>query len=82
MTYRYIANVLHPVLYEYWHKILLQQNVIKAEETRLQVIENDTIQSYMWVYCSGADTSAGNIHDVNYFDMSFDCSSAANSIQQ
>ena len=57
-----IANVLHPILYEYWHKVLLQQDVIKADETTLQVIEDDNIKSYMWVYCSGADTPAGNIY--------------------
>jgi transposase len=56
-----IANVLHPILYEYWHKLLLQQDVIKADETTLQVIKDDNIKSYMWVYCSGADTRAGNI---------------------
>ncbi len=51
-----IANVLHPVLYEYWHKILLQQDVIKADETPLKVIKDDNIKSYMWVYSSGADS--------------------------
>jgi transposase len=57
-----IANVLHPVLYEYWHKILLQQDVIKADETPLKVIKDDNIKSYMWVYSSGADSPAGNIN--------------------
>jgi transposase len=56
-----IANVLYPVLYEYWHKILLQQDVIKADETTLQVINEDNIKSYMWVYSSGADSPAGNL---------------------
>ena len=56
-----IANVLHPVLYEYWHKILLQQDVIKADETPLKVIHDDNIKSYMWVYSSGADSPTGNI---------------------
>ena len=57
-----IANVLHPVLYEYWHTILLQQEVIKADETPLKVIHDDNIKSYMWVYSSGADSPAGNIN--------------------
>jgi len=56
-----IANVLHPMLYEHWHKILLQQDVIKADETTLQVINDDNIKSYMWVYSSGADSPAGNL---------------------
>ena len=56
-----IANVLHPVLYEYWHKTLLQQAVIKADETPLKVIKDDNIKSYMWVYSSGADSPADNI---------------------
>ncbi|MFQ3192253.1 MAG: transposase [Paraglaciecola sp.] len=56
-----IANVLHPVLYEYWQKILLQQEVIKADETPLKVISDDRINSYMRVYSSRADSPAGNI---------------------
>jgi transposase len=56
-----IANVLHPVLYKYGQKILLQQEVIKADETPLKVISDDRINSYMWVYSSGADSPAGNI---------------------
>lgn len=53
--------MLHPVLYEYWQEILLQQEVIKANETPLKVISDDRINSYMWVYSSGADSPAGNI---------------------
>ena len=60
-----IANVLHPVLYEYWHKILLQQEVIKADETTLQVIKDDNVKSYMWVYCCGADSPAGKLNGDN-----------------
>lgn len=56
-----IANVLHPSLYEYWHKSLLEQELITVDETTLQVIEDDNIKSYMWVYCSGADTPAGSV---------------------
>jgi transposase len=56
-----IANVLHPILYEYWHKILLTQAVVKADETPLKVIKDDNIKSYMWVYSCGADSPAGNL---------------------
>jgi transposase len=33
-----IANVLQPVLYDYWHDILLQQTVLKADETPLKAL--------------------------------------------
>jgi transposase len=56
-----IAYVLHPILYEYWHKILLTQDVVKADETPLKVINDDNIKSYMWVYSCGADSHAGNL---------------------
>jgi len=56
-----IAYVLHPILYEYWHKILLTQDVVKADETPLKVINDDNIKSYMWVYSCGADSPAGNL---------------------
>jgi transposase len=56
-----IANVLHPILYEYWHKILLTQDVVKSDETPLKVIKDDNIKSYMWVYSCGADSPAGNL---------------------
>jgi transposase len=51
-----IANVLHPILYEYWHKILLTQDVVKADETPLKVINDDNIKSY--IGC----TVVGQIH--------------------
>jgi transposase len=57
-----IANVLQPVLYDYWHDILLQQTVLKADETPLKVINDDNIKSYMWVYSCGADSPSGNIN--------------------
>ena len=56
-----IANVLHPMICEYWHKILLIQDVVKVDETPLKVIENDNIKSYMWMYSCGVDSPAGNL---------------------
>lgn len=56
-----IANVLHPILYEYWQKMLLTEYVVKADETPLKVIKDDNIKSYMWVYSCGADSPAGNL---------------------
>jgi hypothetical protein len=56
-----ITNVLHPMICEYWHKILLIKDVVKVDETPLKVIENDNIKSYMWMYCCGADSPAGNL---------------------
>jgi hypothetical protein len=55
-----IANVLHPILYQYWHKILLTQAAVNAGVTPLKVIKDDNIKSYMWVYSIGANSPAGN----------------------
>ena len=35
---------------------LLQQRVINADETTLQVIHEDKTKCYMWVYCTGTDS--------------------------
>ena len=58
-----IATLFKPILYEYWHTQLLMQSYIRADETTMVVVKDDNIKSYMWVYCCGADTPAGNIKD-------------------
>jgi transposase len=35
---------------------LLQQSVIQADETPLQVLKEDKHRCYMWVYCTGSDS--------------------------
>ena len=44
---------------------LLEQKVIAADETPLNVLENDK-KSYMWVYCSGADSLKDKLEDVKH----------------
>lgn len=58
-----IASLFKPLLYEPWHQHLLEQFYIRADETTMVVVQDDNIKSYMWVYCCGADTPAGNIAD-------------------
>jgi transposase len=38
----------------------LQQAVIQADETTLNVIESDKTKCYMWLYCTGTDSSEIN----------------------
>jgi transposase len=45
-------------LYQRTRQILLQQSVIHADETPLKVINEEKVTSYMWVYCTGADSPA------------------------
>ena len=35
---------------------LLKQPVLNADETTVNVVTSDKVNSYMWVYCSGADS--------------------------
>jgi len=51
------AQLLMPV-YERLKMIQLQQGVINADETPLNVINEDKTHCYMWVYCTGADSPA------------------------
>ncbi|MGJ8694603.1 MAG: IS66 family transposase [Thalassotalea sp.] len=43
-------------LYQRLQAILLQQDVIQADETTLKVINEDKVKSYMWLYCTGTDS--------------------------
>ena len=43
-------------LYATLKEHLLQQVVVQADETPLNVLKEDK-QCYMWLYCSGADSS-------------------------
>lgn len=48
------AEALQP-LYDRLHSILLEQPVIQADETTLNVIKEARSKCYMWVYCTGKD---------------------------
>lgn len=39
---------------------LLKQPVLNADETTVNVVKLDKVNSYMWVYCSGADSPKSN----------------------
>jgi hypothetical protein len=56
-----ISNVLHPMICDYCHKILLIQDVVKVYKTPLKVIKDDNIKFYMWMYSCGADSPAANL---------------------
>ena len=49
------GELLDP-LYQRLQSILLQQAVIQADETPLQVLKEDKHRCYMWVYCTGSDS--------------------------
>lgn len=51
-------------LYDKLHQILLQQNVIQADETTLKVIESDKAKCYMWLYCTGTDSPENNYTNI------------------
>ncbi|MET1256577.1 IS66 family transposase [Aliikangiella maris] len=53
------AELFKPII-EHWHKILLQQPVIQADETTLNVISEDKAKCYMWLYCTGSDLPQDN----------------------
>ncbi len=49
------ADLLEPVIKQL-KETLLAQPVIHADETPVQVINDDKQKSYMWVYCTGSDS--------------------------
>lgn len=56
---------------------LLQQLAIHADETPIKVIDEDREKSYMWVYCSGADSPSAHNHLKNIVLYDFQPSRAA-----
>lgn len=50
-------------LYQALHKHLLEQVVIQADETPLNVLKEEK-KCYMWVYCSGADSPEATLKGV------------------
>ena len=49
------GDLLEP-LYRCMKTELLQQSVIQADETPVQVLNEDKHRCYMWVYCTGTDS--------------------------
>lgn len=54
----------------HWQRVLRQQPVVHADETTVNVVSDDNVKSYMWVYCSGADSPTANraIPNIVLFD--------------
>jgi len=62
------ATLFEP-LYALLQTILLQQNIIQADETTLKVINEDKAKSYMWLYCTGSDfPSTSGIPNIVLYD--------------
>ena len=63
------CSELFKPLYEKLQKILLQQNVIQADETTLNVINEDKAKCYMWLYCTGSDAPVqSSLPNIVLFD--------------
>ena len=63
------CSELFKPLYDKLQKILLQQNVIQADETTLKVINEDKAKCYMWLYCTGSDAPTQNaLPNIVLFD--------------
>lgn len=50
------SSTLLEALYRRLKAIQLEQAIIQADETRLNVIHEDKTTCYMWVYCTGTDS--------------------------
>mgnify|MGYP000686593732 CR=1 FL=1 len=62
------ADLFKP-LYTNLQEILLQQGVIQADETTLNVINEDKVKSYMWLYCTGTDSpNKSDIPNIVLYD--------------
>ncbi|WDE06676.1 IS66 family transposase [Thalassomonas viridans] len=56
-------------LYTLLKRYLLEQRVLNADETTLNVIQEDKATCYMWVYCSGTDKPTDNLSpNIALFD--------------
>ena len=53
------------VLYDRMKSIQLAQPVIHADETTLNVVGDDNVKSYMWLYATGADSPKGALVDAD-----------------
>jgi len=63
------CSELFKPLYNRLQEILLQQNVIQADETTLKVINEDKAKCYMWLYCTGSDAPTQNaLPNIVLFD--------------
>lgn len=62
------ADLLEPII-QRLKQHLKEQPVIHADETPLKVIQDEKTKSYMWLYCSGRDSPAGDeIKNIVLYD--------------
>lgn len=64
------AHLLQPI-FDALKANLLQQSIIFADETPVKVLKEEKQSSYMWVYCSGADSPQDNPdapHNIVLYD--------------
>lgn len=62
------AELFKPII-EQWHQQLLQQPVIQADETTLNVLDKDKSKCYMWLYCTGTDSpSDKGLNNIVLYD--------------
>jgi len=54
------CSTLFKPIYSRLHQILLEQYVIQADETTVNVVNDNKTKSYMWLYCTGTDTPVKN----------------------
>ncbi|WP_133309591.1 IS66 family transposase [Parashewanella spongiae] len=54
------CGALFKPLHQRLREIQLSQPVIQADETTVKVINDERAKSYIWVYCSGADSPASS----------------------
>jgi transposase len=57
------------ILYERLREILLQQAVIQADETTLNVLKEEKTTCYMWLYCCGTDSPNNKVLDAECLSM-------------
>lgn len=48
------ATLFKPIVDD-WHQVQLQQKILQADETTVNVLSEKRAKCYMWVYCSGID---------------------------
>ena len=63
------ATLFAPLL-QRLKQILLNQGVIHADETTINVVKSDKVKSYMWLYCTGTDSPVplNKIPNIVLFD--------------
>jgi hypothetical protein len=72
------AKFLKP-LYQYFYQVLLRQNVIHTDETTVNELAAEKSRYFMWLYCTGTDSSANyaSMPCIAFFDYHASLASAS-----